>query len=398
MESNKLEENIIIVINSMRKIMELFFGPFLTVYFIKISQDSIIYLSLYYIFSYILTATFSFVIAKIIKNKFKLAMFRVGIILNFFYIMFIIIMKEEITNHLFLIAVLYSISSSSYWFPYNLFVINKIDNDDRTGYTVKSKIVLSIISVLCPILLGTIITVTNYKLTAIIILFISFIQIVLSFMLNLGDEKDLIEFNLKDIWIKLKDNEQIRRALIVEFFAGMNISYGALEILVTVLIFNSFKTDINLGIITSITTILSIIAVKIYGKLYMNRDDKNLIILSSILPVVSVFVLMLWSNNIIVVIYNICYVTFTSLLALIREIRLFNLANSYIVDKNSQSEFLSIREGVLNCGRVVSYLMLLFAGLSGSEFVLNCVMILLTVSILLMGLNIRKIKKIEDKS
>ena len=100
-------------------------------------------------------------------------MFRIGVILNFFYIMSIIILKEKIINHLGLISILYGISSSAYWFPYNLFVINKIDNSERTVYTVKSKIVSSIIGVLCPILLGSIITVTNYELTAIIILFIS---------------------------------------------------------------------------------------------------------------------------------------------------------------------------------------------------------------------------------
>ena len=56
--------------------------------------------------------------------------------------------------------------------------------------------------------------------------------------------------------------------LIVEFFLGTNISSGALQILITILIINSFKTDINLGIITSISTILSIIAIFIYGKIY----------------------------------------------------------------------------------------------------------------------------------
>ena len=63
----------------MKKIMMLFLGPFLTAYFIKTSQESIIDLSTYYIFSYILLAIGSFIVANIIKNK-----FIIGIILNFF--------------------------------------------------------------------------------------------------------------------------------------------------------------------------------------------------------------------------------------------------------------------------------------------------------------------------
>lgn len=395
MKNKKIEADIIIAINAMKKIMILFLGPFLTAYFIKTSKESLIDLSLYYVFSYIILAIGSFLVASIIKNKFRIGMFRIGVILNFFYIMFIVILKEKIVDHLGLMSILYGISSSAYWFSYNLFSINKIENIKRTEYTVKSKIVSSTIGIICPILLGTIITATNYELTAVIILFISIIQIILSFMLTPDKENELPKFNLKNTWNNLKDNNQIRKTSLVEFLIGMNVSDGALEILMTILIFDSFKTNMNFGIITSITTILSMIFVHIYGKVYKNKDDKIIIIISSILPVISVLVLLMWKNNITIIIYNVCYVIFTSLLTLTREIRLFNLADSYIVDKNNQTEFFAIREGILNCGRIFGYLMLLFAGLSGNQFILNIVMVLLTLSILAMGFNIIKIDKFE---
>lgn len=395
MRNSKLEENIIIAINAMKKIMILFLGPFLTAYFIQASQESIVDLSVYYIFSYILLAVGIFVVASIIKNKFRIGMFRIGVILNFFYILSIIILKENIINHLALISILYGISSSAYWFPYNLFVINKIDNSYRTEYTVKSKIVSSIIGVLFPILLGSIITATNYELTAVIILFISLVQIILSFLLTRDLKDNLSKFNLKNTWKKLKNNSQIKRMSIVEFFVGMNVSDGALEILMTILIFNSFKTNLNLGIITSIATILSIVAVHVYGKIYKNRNDKNIIIASSVIPVLSVLLLLIWKNSITIIIYNFCYVIFTSLLTLTREIRLFNISDSNIVNKNNQIEFFAIREGILNCGRIIGYLMLLLAGISGSQLVLNIIMVILTLSILIMGVNIKKIEKFE---
>lgn len=395
MNNKKLEENVIITINALKKIMILFLGPFLTAYFIKKSQESIIDLSIYYIFSYFLLGVGSFVVASIIKNKFRIGMFRIGVILNFFYILSIILLKEKITNHLALISILYGTSSSAYWFPYNLFVINKIDNSERTRYTVKSKIVSSIIGVLSPILLGSLITVTNYELTALIILFISIIQIMLSFILSTEKENNLPSFNLKNAWNKLKTNKQVRRMTLVEFFIGMNASDGALEILITILIFNSFKTNMNLGIITSITTILSMLFVHLYGKIYKKRDDKNIIIISSVIPVMSVLILLLWKNNISIIIYNICYVIFTTILTLTREIRLFNLSDSDIIDKNNQSEFFALREGILNLGRIIGYIFLLIAGISRNIIVLNIVMVILTLSILIMGLNIRKLEKFE---
>ena len=131
----KSEANIIIVIDALKKIMIIFLGPFLTAYFIKTSSESIIDLSIYYIFSYILLGIGSFIVASIVKNKFRIGMFRIGVIISFIYIMTIVILKDKVVDHLGLISILYGISQSTYWFPYNLFVINKIDNQERTDYT-----------------------------------------------------------------------------------------------------------------------------------------------------------------------------------------------------------------------------------------------------------------------
>ena len=273
MITKKREENVIIVITAIKDIMGLFLGPFLTTYFIKISPESITDLSLYYILSYIILAISSFIVGIIIKNKFRIKMFRIGIILNFFYIMSIIILKENIINHLAIIAVIYGMSQGAYYFPYNLFVINKIDNKERTKYTVKLTIVSRVIGVICPIILASLITITNYELTAVVILILSLIQIILSFMLSSEKQELSNKFNLKSTYLKLKNNKQIRRMLNVEFLIGMNVSGGALGVLITILIFKSFKTNMNLGIINSIMAVLAIIMVYIYGKKYKNKND-----------------------------------------------------------------------------------------------------------------------------
>ena len=217
------EQNVIIAINAIKKIMIIFLGPFLATYFIKISKESMTDLSVYYIFSYILLGLSSFLVAKIIKNKFKIGMFRIGVILNFIYIMAIIILKENIINHLILISILFGFSSGCYWFSYNLFVINKIKNSERIEYTVKSKLVSSIVGILCPV--------------------------VLSFILTPDNNDNLGKFNLKRTVKQLYKNKKIKYSFLVEFFVGLNVSDGALETVMTILIFNSFKTNMNYGLI-----------------------------------------------------------------------------------------------------------------------------------------------------
>ena len=396
----KSEANIIIAIDALKKIMIIFLGPFLTAYFIKTSSESIIDLSIYYIFSYLLSGIGSFLVASIVKDKFRIGMFRVGVIINFVYIMSIVILKDKVVEHLALISILYGISQSVYWFPYNLFVINKIDNNERTDYTVKKNIIVSTVGVLCPILLGTVITATNFELTAIIILIISLIQILFPFMLTPDENSiNLNKYDLVKSWKKIRKNKQIKKMLLVEFLIGFSVSDGALGTLITILIFNAFKTNMNLGIISSISTVLSIIAIKLYGKYYKNKSDKKILLISSIIPVISVFIVLMNTSNITIIIYSFCYEIFVNgILSLSRMVRLFNISDSSIIQKEDQSEFFSLREGILNFGRIVSYTILLIAGISDNTMALNMVLIILTLSIPLMGFVLKDIEKFEEKS
>ena len=369
----KSEQNIIIIMDAIKKIMTIFLGPFLTAYFISTSTNSILNIAIYYIFTYATMALSTLVVAALAEKRNRIKIFRIGIILNFIYILIIILLKEKIINYLPIISILYGISASCYYFPYNLFIINKVKNTERTNYMVKLFITISVVGILFPIIFGSIITITNYILTAVIVLFISLIQIILSFFITDNHNGDLEEYNLKKAWLELKKNKQVINCLAGEFFIGMNICNGALETVMVILILNSFKTNINLGIITSIATLLSILVVKIYGLIYNKRDDKKVIIISSIIPVISLIIFLILKTNTTVIIYKFSYVIFAEILSLVRKIKIFNLSNSKIVNKSNQCEFNAIREVTLNVGRVTGYTLLLLAGLTQSAVVLNIV-------------------------
>ena len=389
----KTEQNIIIIMDAIKKIMTIFLGPFLTAYFISTSTNSILNIAIYYIFTYATMALSTLVVAALAEKRNRIKIFRIGIILNFIYILIIILLKEKIINYLPIISILYGISASCYYFPYNLFIINKVKNTERTNYMEKLFITISVVGILFPIIFGSIITITNYILTAVIVLFISLIQIILSFFITDNHNGDLEEYNLKKAWLELKKNKQVINCLAGEFFIGMNICNGALETVMVILILNSFKTNINLGIITSIATLLSILVVKIYGLIYNKRDDKKVIIISSIIPVISLIIFLILKTNTTVIIYKFSYVIFAEILSLVRKIKIFNLSNSKIVNKSNQCEFNAIREVTLNVGRVTGYTLLLLAGLTQSAVVLNIVTIILTLSLLVMSINLTKVKK-----
>ena len=125
------ESNILIYIDVLRKIMNIFYGPFLTLYFIKVSINSIIPISIYNIISYFLIGIMSLVIGFIIRGKYQLETFRLGVILNFIYVFTIMILGENVVNHLTLIAILFGLSTGLYYFPHNMLSGVKVKNKDR---------------------------------------------------------------------------------------------------------------------------------------------------------------------------------------------------------------------------------------------------------------------------
>lgn len=385
--NSKLEENAIIAINAIKKIISIFLGPFLTAYFIQTSIDSMSDLSIYSIFSYTCLALFSLGVSSIIKRRFQIGMFRVGILTAFIYVATILVLQEQIIDHLFLLAILHGISASTYWMPYNLFVGTKISNTNRTRYTVKNKLVSSFVAILCPLFLGFMITTTNYILTGIIILAMSLIQFLLSFIITQTDNTQSKKFELQQMGKIILHDKHIKQVLMSEFLVGFNKSDGALEVLMTIIVYESVQTDLNLGIITATSSLLSIIFIYLYGKVYSHKKDNHIILLSGVTPFFSLALYLIFHNSLTAILLSITYNILGSLLILTTDIRLYNTTNSAkLKQHNLQNEFLAIRECVLNSGRIVSFLLLLIAGLSQNQLVINSVLIILVLSILLAGL------------
>ena len=134
-----------------------------------------------------------------------------------------------------------------------------------------------------------------------------------------------------------------------------------------------------------------------YKKVFKNRDDKTWILVSALIPMITLFILLLNTNNITLVIYYFCYNTFVNVLSLILDIRLFNVANSEIIKDDNEMEFWSIREVILNMGRITGYSLLLIVGILNQYNYLYYIMIFLTLSLPIMGYFGTKIKKFEER-
>ena len=98
------ETGVIMTIDILRYVMNIFYGPFLTMYFFKISLDSVGPISIYNMIAHAIVGIAPVMLGIIIKERHQLATFRTGVILNFVYILYILIAREQIVEHLGVLA------------------------------------------------------------------------------------------------------------------------------------------------------------------------------------------------------------------------------------------------------------------------------------------------------
>jgi len=313
---------------------------------------------MYNIYTYLILGVAAFITGYIIRNKWQIKMFQFGIIFNFIYILAILILQEEIVNNLWLITLLSGISMSTYYFPMNLFSVYKIKNEERLTFEIKIAFYKKLISIIAPIVLGMIITTTNFILTAIIILFLSFLQIILSFFLTSEDQLDNT-FNGQLAWQKFMKDKRIKKVLFLDFLLGFSDGNSAVVLLHTILIIQSFQTDVKLGIYTSIASALSLVALQLYKKYLTKKKNNWICFICAIIPIIAAIILTIYKNDFTLLTYYFVFTIFNTILVKLTGIEVANVGNCEMILKHFKIEYLAFHELVLNTGRIISYVLLL---------------------------------------
>ena len=384
---------LLMAVNIIESILGIFLGPFLTAYIFKVSTDSITSVSLYNIFSYLVIAFFSVIVGILIKNKYEMLIFRIGMISKFIQLVVLALLGKKIIKYIWLVAIIAGFSTITFYFPLNLFSSGLIPNKEKKDYIVYKNIISNIINVVIPILFGAIISEKSFEKTTIIVLFLSFIQILLSFKLDYkkNNNSSIRKFKLLETVDNLKKHKNIKEFLKMIFYFGM-VSDGALKKTVTLLIIIAFSKDFSFGIVTSITYLLSIISAYICKKIINPKKVKILIYLSGIVPLLCTIILLFITNKYTIIGYNIVYTFFIQIITIIKEVKTLKITNSNIINDSNRVEAYVLIEIVLGMGRVLSYLLLLIVGIFNSFYMLKILIIFLSLCIIFGGIHLSKIE------
>ena len=388
--------NLLLIINTIRKIIEIFLGPFLTAYLFKVAVENITIISIYNIFSYMALFIIAIIIGKILKNKYEMPIFRIGMISKFIQLLILIIIKDNIVNYIWIIAIIAGFSMETWSFPLNLFSSKLVTNNEKKTFVIYKTILNNLVKILIPFLLGSIITIKSFETTAIIILILSFIQILLSFKIKLDKQnnKSNKKLNIIKEINHIKQNKKLKKFYMMKFFKGMAYE-GALDTAVTLLIIISFKSDFSLGIVTSITSILAMFSSFIYKKINNLKTMKIIFILSCTIIFISSILLVFVTNSYTIIAYNIIFAFFLQFIIIAEEVQSLKFTNSNVINNTNVVETYVLLEMFLNVGRIISYILLLIVGIYNNLYLLEILIIFLVISIIMETINLIKFDKLN---
>ena len=231
--------------NIFKNIINVYFDTFFVFYFFKVANYEVLPLAKYYLTLYLFCGIGFFVIRNSMKKNNKVPYFRIGISLQAIYIALIMLLKENIINHIYLVGLVRGIADGFFHFPKNILETEKINNEERQKYSGIVTTINKISAIVVPLVLGVSLTFISYTDLGKIFFILFIVMFIISFYLN-----DEYYYNDKKLETKkflkiLKENKHIRNSLLLPFLSGLTYSSGVMATIITLSKINIFKTKLQ---------------------------------------------------------------------------------------------------------------------------------------------------------
>lgn len=387
-----------------KSVIDLFISTFFVMYFLNLSNDNLIPLVCYYLIVYFTVYFTIFSLRDICKSPKRVYLLRIGIILNFVYFLLIYFLKENMVNYTWLIAIVYGLEEGFYYSVYNNFESSGITNDKRKKFLGMIYALKSVLSIVIPLIFGSIMSVEGFNKCIIVVLVLVILQIICSFVFTDIAIPKKTRTNLKEFVKIIGNNIKIRQIFKVEILNGIIYS-GAFNSIVTIYIIRTLKDSMSYGIFTSVFAIITTIVGFYFAKLSKPKNYTINLIISCILTISGIILIIFKCNFVTIIIFNLLQSYSKTIVELINSNSLMNIANiKELKDKYKVEYFLGM-ETFLVLGRTIGYLLLLTLAFFNTSIWTNIILILFAFLIVVftkLSISLQRIsmndKKIDDKN
>lgn len=387
------EKRAIFAIDILKNIINVYFDTFFVFYFFKVANYEVLPLAKYYLTLYLSIGIAFYLIRNVMKKNIKVPYFRIGISLQALYISMIMLMKDNIINHIYLVGLMKGFADGFYHFPKNILNSEKISNEDRQKFSGKINTINKISSIIIPLIMGVALTFIDYVNLGKIFFVLFIILFILSFAIK--DERfNIKKSDLKGFFKLLKNKPNLKPIFLIPFLTGFTYSSGVMGLIITLLKINNFKTNLYLGIVDSICAFISLVVCIIFTYKLKKEKFKPVLLVTGILCFIVLIVQSIWNNIFMLIAYLIVRFSCMLIINLISDNVLNNLSNIEEIKQDYKSEYYLLIDIIYSISRSLGYLLLFIICLTLGMDYIQYLLILPAVSILIQTFIVRKLVKL----
>lgn len=384
---------VLFILRILKNLLFIFVDSFFVLYFLDISDSNIIPLGIYKLIGVITIYIIIFLTRNLAKSKYRVNLMRIGIILDFIYFLTIVLLKEKIIDYIYLVGLLYGLEEGFYYSVYNMFEAEGVTNEERVKFKGTYTAAQSILSIIFPLIFGSLIYTTGFLKSIIIVLIIVGIRIILSFMYKDESVPKSNKTNVKKYIEITKKDKKFRQMYKVEFFNGMIYSDGAFAYIVTVYIIKVFSNSFSLGIFTSIFSIVACIIGILFAKCIKKEHYTRMIKISMILTVISLCFMILKCNAITIIFFNLFKTISQNIMSLVNEKNQADICNDLKIKEEYKVEYCLVNETYLVIARIISNILFILMAYINPILIIT----IFTIFLILFAKNSIELQKIVEE-
>lgn len=358
--SKPSKTKLLIAIHLFNSVTELIFGPFLVAYFFKTHNNTSLIVLIYNLLVYLSLALISnSIVCRLIKKYSRIRILQIGVFLHFCFTATILLLHTHINQYVYFLAIFYSIAQSFYWMPLNLLSGNIVERKKHSTFSSSITIVKTILGIVLPILLGFLISESDFYSALVLMSFITGGTILAALLIKDYSAPQNKPFNLKLAAKRIITKPELKRLLIVDILHGFSLSGGVITSLIPICIYNINSSNLDIGLVETISMAILFFTVLIQNKLSKNKKiQSKMPFLSGIAIAISLFAIFLTKNPTFILLSIIAFKVVQGVFNVIYTTYFYKtISNHKILKIDDQPEFIYLRELSLNAGRVISYIL-----------------------------------------
>jgi len=364
---------------------------FVSTYILKISQDLGV-VGLYQITMFFsLTLTY-YLIAAHCKQKRQLFFYRAGLTLYFLFFVAFALLKSRAVDYYLWLAMLYGIGAGLYWLPYTLYKADFSKENERCTFFSYETAIGKVVRILFPVSFGFLIWHTNSYVGLFIVTALMLAMVIpFSTCLDIDTADRNSAYDLRRLIVLLKGRSDLWNVYLGSFFCGISF-FGALNVLIVILIYLTTGSELNLGIITSLLPVAGI-ASSLYVK-RLKADSYGSVALSTAVLFFFSTLLLLWKiSALTIIIFALCNAICIPILTILQNVYSYNVLEKHQEVKLRTAEHFVFREIWIMSGRAIGLsLLFLIPGISVDIWATKIVVVLLAAAVVLTAFFLQRIE------